>query len=150
LSVDPVNDQRFGNDITDFHARVQRCIRILKNDLHLATQVSQFTSAQCANIPTSECDLPGSRLDQSEQTATDRRFSATRFAHQAQRFAAEDLKRNTIDRTQQVIASLNGKVLYQPVHLDQRLKVLFLNNHKNSCALQTGVQSSRFSLPVSN
>jgi hypothetical protein len=37
-----VNHERLGHDVAHLHARVQRGVRVLKNYLHLAPQLSQI------------------------------------------------------------------------------------------------------------
>jgi hypothetical protein len=51
-----------------------------------------------------------------KQAAAHSRFPAARFAHQPERFAGKYIERNAVDRSDDVIAVLNGKVLYKITH----------------------------------
>ena len=37
-----VDDKRLGDDVFDAHARIERGVRILEDNLHAAAQVAQF------------------------------------------------------------------------------------------------------------
>src|SRR5258705_13237508 len=65
-----VNDQGLTDYISDLHARIQRCIRILKDDLHFSSNFSQFLLTQRENITTLEVDFAGGGFDEAQQTAT--------------------------------------------------------------------------------
>ena len=50
--------QRFGQDLAHGHARVERCIRILKDDLRVAPEGAQFVGVQCKQIASLEAYPP--------------------------------------------------------------------------------------------
>ena len=58
-----VNHQRLSNDVADFHARVQRRLRVLENDLHLAAQFAQLALAHPGHVAIVEGDFAGGRFD---------------------------------------------------------------------------------------
>ena len=63
--------------------------------------ISSFGRAD--DISTFEIDFAARRLDQTKQAATDRGFSAARFADEPERFARLDIERNVIDRPHDVV-----------------------------------------------
>src|SRR5262249_23799310 len=63
-----VNDQRLAYDRTDCHARIERGIRILKNDLHVAAQSPQLRSVERCDVRTLKPHLARGRLSQAQDT----------------------------------------------------------------------------------
>src|ERR1051325_6629954 len=108
--------QRLANDAANFHARVKRSVRVLKHDLHLATQFTHFSFIEREHIAPFETDLAAGWFDQSQQAATNRRFAASRFAYQTESFTTENFKRHAVHRAHYVVTSLNRKMLYQIAH----------------------------------
>src|ERR1043166_1094093 len=45
-----VNHERLGNDVANLHTRIQRRVRILKNDLHLAPHLAQLFLPKRENV----------------------------------------------------------------------------------------------------
>ena len=85
-----VNAQRFGDDVADGHARIERCIRILEDDLHLFAQFADFFAAEFSDVATFEEHFAFGRLEQPQHDATRGRLARTRFADEAERLAASD------------------------------------------------------------
>src|SRR4051794_32727373 len=102
-----------GNDVLDFHARVKRSVRILKNDLHFAAQLAQFAFAYRRQIAAIEFDFAARGLDQSQDAAARRGFSTAGFTDQPEGFAAENVERNAVHRAPRVVAAFYGKVLVE-------------------------------------
>ena len=82
-----VNFQWFGNDRPNGHSRIQARVWVLKYDLHLAPQTTHFLRRQTYDLFPFKNDVAARRLDQPQQTATDRRLPAARFSDQSQRLA---------------------------------------------------------------
>src|SRR6185369_8756971 len=116
-----MNYERLANDVADLHARIQRGVRILKNDLHLAPGLAQFFFVERENVSTFEVDVTRSRFNQTQQAAPDCRLAATRFTNETQRLTSKDLKRHAIDRAHYVGRSFNRKVFDQTSNFDQRV-----------------------------
>ena len=87
--VDAVDPQRLGDDVAHRHARVQRRVRVLEDDLH-ARGASAASDAACSvgDVAALEDDLPGRRLDELHHRAPERRLAAAGLAHDAERLAA--------------------------------------------------------------
>ena len=69
--------------VANLHSWIERSIRVLKYDLHPASELSQFLAAQRRNFLTIEVDLTVSRLKQAQNQAADRRFAAATFTCQS-------------------------------------------------------------------
>src|SRR6204780_1560655 len=93
-----VNDQGFADDRADAHARIERRIRILKDDLDIAAQDTQLIGRQRSDLLAFEIDLSGSRFDQAKHATPCGRLAAAGLADQPQRFAAGDVKIDAVDR----------------------------------------------------
>src|SRR5882724_10528863 len=94
----PVNDQRFADDVADAHARVERGIGILKDDLDIAAKRAKFFAAERADVLAVKVDLARTRFDQADHATAGGRLAATGFADQPQRFAGPDVKIDAVDR----------------------------------------------------
>jgi hypothetical protein len=90
--TDSVDYQWLAYDVANAHARVQRSVRILKHDLHFATQLAQFGFAKGKNIAAVEHYLARGGLDQTQQTSSHCRFAAPRFTHQTKGFSTKNRK----------------------------------------------------------
>ena len=76
LSTDAVNSQDLTQGLPNGQAGVERCERILKDDLHLWPQPAQRLGVQRDDIHTVESDFAGSRFNETQQTATERALAA--------------------------------------------------------------------------
>src|SRR5207302_5919771 len=72
LITDPVNHQRLSDDVLDLHAPIERGIRILKDDLHLAAQLAQLALAHRGYVASFELNIAACRFNQTKK-ATARR-----------------------------------------------------------------------------
>jgi hypothetical protein len=73
------------DDVAHRHARVQRRIRVLEDDLELAPHVSHLRPAEARDVTAVEDDLAGRRLDELDDRARQRRLAAAGLAHEAER-----------------------------------------------------------------
>src|SRR5205807_2043413 len=113
-----MDDQRFADDRADGHARVERSVGILEDDLHVAAQRAQRAAGQGGDVLAVEPDLAGGRLDQPQDAAPGGRFAATRFADEAQGLAGIDLEARPIDRMHPLDLAREQPALHRVV-LDQ-------------------------------
>src|SRR6202166_329145 len=93
-----VNDHGFADDRADAHARIERRIGVLKDDLDIAAQDAQLIGRQRPDLLAFEIDLAGSRFDQAKHATPGGRLAAAGLADKPQRFAAGDLKIDAVDR----------------------------------------------------
>ena len=70
-----MNLDSFADDRPHAHPRVERCVGILKDDLHLAAQMAQFGSRKRRQVAAIEEDLAGGRLEQFEHQTAQGRFA---------------------------------------------------------------------------
>ena len=84
--------QRLGQDLADGHARVERGIGVLEDDLRVAAEGAQFVGVQRQQVAAFEADVACIRLDQPQYQPADGGFAATGFADQRQRLAGSTLK----------------------------------------------------------
>ncbi len=83
--VDPLDDERFGDDRAHFLARIERLVRILKDHLDPAAQVPGTGAA--ADRPAVEQHLAARGLLEAEHGPGQRRLAATRLAHDSEHLA---------------------------------------------------------------
>ena len=79
-----VDQEALGDDVADGHARVQRGVGILEDDLHLAAQGLEFGGAQVEDILPVEEDRACRGRDQAQDGAGDGGLAAAGLAHQAE------------------------------------------------------------------
>ena len=85
--------QRLGDDVADGHARIERGVRVLKDDLHLFAQAAQLVAAQVHDVAAVEDDLARWSAGSSRRThAAGGRLARTGFADQAERLALRIVK----------------------------------------------------------
>ena len=92
-----LDDHRFGDGRLDGHARVERTVGILKDDLHAAAKAAKFAAVKCTQIGAIEQNLAARGFDQPQQCPAGGRLAAAAFAHEAERLAFVDLETDAID-----------------------------------------------------
>ena len=122
------------------HARIERCVRILVDHLHLLAIREHLRRIEFGDVFTANLDATGRRFQQLQQGATHRRLATTAFADQAECFAALDMERYTIYRVH-----LAGHARKQPfVDREMLLEILDLQQrrvaHSTSPARQHATQ----------
>src|SRR5579883_1148028 len=81
------------------HPRIQRGVRILKNDLHISPFASKIVLGQRQKIDSIETDRAGIRLDQAQHSTASGCFTAAGFTDQSKRLSFIDRETHVIDRT---------------------------------------------------
>src|SRR5690606_27313887 len=79
--------QRLGDDSSRRHARIERCIGVLKDDLRIALLAMTLARIEFANVDTVDDDASGRRVEQADRHAPDRGFAAAGFSDEAERAA---------------------------------------------------------------
>src|SRR5712692_3678186 len=82
-----MNLDSFTDDRPHPHPWIQRRVRILKHQLHLAAQCAKLGAAERREIAAVEIYFPFGRLEKFQDKPPERRFARSRFSHQAQRLA---------------------------------------------------------------
>jgi len=122
-----VDRERLRQGLAHRQARIERPVGILKHDLHAPPQRAQLAPPERQHVQAVDHHPARVGLDQPEDAPSHRGFSATRFTHQAERLAGHDRERDVVhgsDRGARAshpeVAALAGKVLDQPLHVDER------------------------------
>ena len=131
-----MNQQGLANAVANRRARIQRGKRVLKDDLHFAAQRFQLRAFRYGNVAIFKFDGAAGRVQQADQQPAHRRFAATRFAHQSQRFAAFHDKADVLNglhlrhRAHQHAAA-HGKILNQVFDFNQDLGQIHSSHHSS-------------------
>ncbi len=98
LRAELVNAQRLADDRAHRTARVQRGVRILKDDLHVAPERSQLAPRPAGDVLPVVDDLPAGGLDQASDEARESRLPAAGLTHQSERLSSLHFERDIIHR----------------------------------------------------
>ena len=101
-----IDQHGLGDDLAHGHARVERAVGILEDDLDLAAIVLQRLPLDARHVDAAEHDLAGGRLLKPQQRAADGGLAATRFPHEADRLAREHVERQPVHRAHQEVLAL--------------------------------------------
>ncbi len=92
-----MNFERFADDVGNGHAGIERCKRILEDDLHFFAQPAQFRARTVQNVAPVEPNLAFGRRQQAQDDAADRRFAGAGLPDQAESFTRRDRKVHAVD-----------------------------------------------------
>ena len=122
--AEPVDDERLLDDLPRAHPRVERRVRILKDDLHVAPRRRAGAPARTQHVVAAEPHVARRRLDQPQQAAAGRRLAAARLADQPERLALVDAEAHVVDRgdarARPEAAAAAGEMLDEMRDLDER------------------------------
>jgi hypothetical protein len=104
-----VNRQRFGNDFTDTHARIQRGEGVLENHLHVAALQAQGFAGESKQIIALVQNGAVIGFDEAQQHARQGGFAATTFADDGEGFAGLDEKANIVNSDEALTLGFRGK-----------------------------------------
>src|SRR5438034_6764665 len=123
---DPMHLEWLPNDAANGHSRIERCIGVLEDDLHLAPHVAQVFAADLGQLPPHEPDRARCRLDELEDAVAGRRLARTGLAHETERLPLRDLEADSVHGLDFADGALyentlpNRKVLVQVLDGQQR------------------------------
>ena len=100
-----VDDERERDDLLDRLALVQRRVRVLEDDLHLAAQPAELAGGDTEEVGRLEMDGARGRLVEPEQQARERRLPRAGLADEPDRLAAVEHERDVVDRLDDAAAS---------------------------------------------
>src|SRR3546814_3923291 len=98
VRLDSVDAHRLGDDLADLHARIQRAVRILEDDLDLLAKQVQALAVEVRELHAVDDVLAGGLLLELQDAAAGRRLAAAGLAHQAERFALPHGEADVVDR----------------------------------------------------
>ena len=96
--VELVDRERLGDDRADAEARVERGVRVLEDDLHLAAHRLQLGALRVGDLLAVELDRARGRVEEPDHEAGDRALPAAGLADEAEGLAAAELERDAVDR----------------------------------------------------
>jgi len=91
-----VNREGLSNYRSNPHARIKGRVRILEDDLHIASTTTEIFSAEFQQVDAVKSDFSRVGLDQAQDRTAGRRFATSRFTDEAEGFAAEDGKADVV------------------------------------------------------
>src|SRR3990172_3697316 len=113
--ADPMNVQTFDHRVADRYTRIERSIRVLKDDLHVAAHGFQVSRLQRKHILVIELYDARSWLDQPEHGTPHGGFAAAGFPHQTQRLAFFHHKTDIIHRLEMVDHALKQACAHREI-----------------------------------
>jgi hypothetical protein len=93
-----VDPQPFANCLANRDSRVQRSIRVLKDQLDCTVELLLLVSGQPSEITAVKDDRTGARRDNPQNGSADRRLPAAGFTDETKRLARVDVERHIVDR----------------------------------------------------
>ena len=79
--TDAMDDHGLGNNLADRHTRIERCIRILEDELHVAAHILELGLVHLGDIFALKVHLAGRRRVEVHDGAAGGGLTATGFAH---------------------------------------------------------------------
>ena len=121
-----VDRQRLADAARDRRPRVERRVRVLEDDLHVAPDVAQLLRVERDDVAAHELDAATRRVDEPEHDAGDGRLARTALAHEPQRLAGADAEVDAVDGVDAAghtleQAGVHGEVLAQAARLEQQV-----------------------------
>ena len=113
-----VDSEGLGENLLNGHARVERGVGVLEDDLHAAAQVAHGGGGGGRKGLALEDDNAGGGFDQAQQYAGDGGLAAAGFADQAERFAGLDGERHIVHDAGDAVAA--RVLLNEAAGLDER------------------------------
>lgn len=92
-----MDDERLGDDVFYSATGVERGEGILKDDLHIASELPHFTAADADEIVALVKNRSGGGFDEAQDQSAERALPGAGFANESERFAGMNLERNVID-----------------------------------------------------
>jgi hypothetical protein len=137
--ADAVHDQRLGDDLADRHARIERGVGVLENELHVAAQLAHLGCRIRRQFAPLEPDGTVIGLDQPDDQPAGGGLAAAAFTDKAEGTAAPHRKVEAVDGAHPPPlapehAAANDEVLGQPLHIQQRRLRARAVHGRASCA----------------
>jgi hypothetical protein len=92
-----MDEKRLPNDISGCHARVERRVGVLEDDLRLSAQRFELGRRKGEDILAFKEDAARCRFFQAEHDSSCRRLAAAALSYKAEGFAGEEFERDAID-----------------------------------------------------
>src|SRR5208282_1677070 len=120
-----VDGERLGQHLGNRHARVERAIGVLEDDLHLAPQGPHLLPREAEDVAAPEADGAGIGIDEAQHQPARGRFAAAALADECQRLSGREAEINTVDGLDRAAraaeeAGSEPEVLDQALDLEER------------------------------
>src|SRR5229473_8261001 len=141
IGLDGVHLHRLGDDVADLHARIERAVWILEDDLDAAPQRPELLVLEPGEVDAVIDDLAGGRPLEQQDAAAGRRLAATTFADQPKRLPAAKREVDAVDgphladHAAREDALGDREVFPQPLHLKERRSVGCERRHATAPAV---------------
>ena len=149
------HQQRLADALADRHLRIERRVRVLEDDLHVALRVAQRRAVEPVEVRAEKIDLAGGRAHDAERRVAGGRLAAAAFADQREGLAGLDREAHAVDRLHGAgrppeHAAADREVHLQVGDLEQRLAHRASSSARRStcqqaarCALRRPAASAR-------
>ena len=107
------NIKRLTDAFKDRHARIERRIRVLKDDLERAAMLAQFGLGQRERVLAEMRDAAARRRQQTHNATAKRRFARAGFSDHTKSLALLDLEADIIDGTDDLTTAAAGETDFQ-------------------------------------
>ena len=97
-TVELVDPKRLGDDLAHRHPRVQRRVRVLEDDLDVASDRTHLAARKRCDVLAVEDDPAGRRLEELDDGSAERRLAAAGFTDDPERLATAHREIDTVDR----------------------------------------------------
>ena len=137
-----MHPQRLGQDLAHGHARIERGVGVLEDDLHVPAQPAQRVLVEVGDLLALEAHRARGRVHQAQHQPAGGRLAAAGFADQRQRLAAGDLEADVVDGAHQADqlaadqAAADREMLDQAVDLQDRDSVALAHAATSTGAFQ--------------
>src|SRR4051812_26082564 len=91
-----VDVESFADDVRDSEARIERGVRVLKDDLETAAAAPQFAGLKRGKVLALKQNRTGGWLDKLDDGAAEGGFAATAFADEPDGFSGGDVEADVI------------------------------------------------------
>ncbi len=97
VRLDAVDFHGLADDLAYFHARIERAVGVLENDLNLLPYRDQALLVELVQVDALEDDVAGRRVLELQDAAPRGGLAAARFAHQPEGLTLLDLEADVVD-----------------------------------------------------
>src|SRR5713101_1558082 len=98
IALDPMDHDRLGDNLADLHARIQRAVRVLENDLNPPPQRQKLFAFQLCDVDAVIEDLAAGRPLEPQDAPAGRGLATAALADQPEGLAAADREVDAINR----------------------------------------------------
>src|SRR5215510_2794337 len=98
VRLDVMDADWLADDLANLHARIERAVRVLEDDLDTPAQTTQRFPPEVCEADTVEQDFALRRAFELQDAAAGRGLAATRLADQAERLAATNIEADAVNR----------------------------------------------------